>query len=117
MKLLHGFFLKSGLGRSVLLAEAIIFGIVGGIGLLSGWNSVREYTDALRAAGIVTILIGALSLYGGFESSRSLTYMTGAMSLPEESRKTRHRQLYSCFILCAIAGGVAVLLSLLGFVL
>ncbi|MBI5959669.1 MAG: hypothetical protein HY866_13085, partial [Chloroflexi bacterium] len=67
--------------------------------------------------GILTILLGLLSLYGGFESGRSLTYIVGSMSLPREALKKEpgyHQQSLSWFILCGIAGGMAILLSLLG---
>ncbi len=96
-----------------MLIELAIFGIVGLIGALSGWHTLADYAVALRYAGITAIIAGLVSLYGGFESGRSLTYIIGSMSLPRETVKQNTGCLTRSFVLCGVSGGIAILLSIL----
>jgi hypothetical protein len=47
-----------------LIAEVVIFGTVGIIGLISGWHTVTEYCNALFLAGAVVIVFGLVRVHG-----------------------------------------------------
>lgn len=89
------------------------------IGWILGWNSPRQFSDGLFWAGAVLMVLGLLSVLGGYglRSNYGLQYgeTAGVMSLAERTRRwaTDVIQGYTALLYLVLSGGVLVGLSIL----
>jgi hypothetical protein len=102
-----------------LLASLIV--IV--IGLICRWSQPVQFSNGFFIAGVIAILLGTLSVAGGFEqrASFAITYTetAGQASIPERTQRIMAdiNQRYGILILLAAAGilliGISVAIGML----
>lgn len=67
--------------RSIILVDVILMIIVGLIVFIGGWRTLYDYGQGLVYAGMLTIGLGVMSVWGNYSSTRSVN----ANSLFEEN--------------------------------
>lgn len=111
--------------KAVLIAEFVLFAIVGLVYWLNGWQTVYQYGQGLILGGIVAIGIGVLNL--SYHWFKHLGDYTGAgyiadlildryrLKLKEKAIKEHIKEeikdpgsSYSFFLLMAIVGVIAI---------
>jgi hypothetical protein len=107
--LLTGFLIAAGLS-----------GVISLIGWLAGgWASVRQFSDGLFISGAVVIILGIVSIVGGFTARADFgmvySQSAGDMSSIERTRLMMADMIrgYRVVTMAAIIGGLLVIFSIL----
>jgi hypothetical protein len=108
-----GFVFLRLLGR-ILLADLILFIIIGAICWLGGWRTMKDYSAGLMYGGMGALLLGGLSALGGTGMARDPTYRyiqsVMSNSLSERTKRDWQENLESIsfMVWMGIAGVIAI---------
>jgi hypothetical protein len=97
--------------------ELAIIAIVAVVCIVGGWSSLYHFSNGLLIAGVVTLAIGVLGLFGGWGVTRSFSYRyaaTASLDSPEETaRRAQHdvEQGFGLTVEMTIAGLLSCVLG------
>jgi hypothetical protein len=106
------------LAGSIIGITILISVIVIAIGTFSHWNTPVQYSNGFFTAGAIVIVIGVLSIAGGFEQRAdfSITYAesAGQASIAERTQRMMAdiNQRYGVMVLLAGAGALLIFISI-----
>lgn len=100
--------------HKILLYEAILVGIAVAMSWLQGRVTIHTITTNWLYAGIVTIIVGTLSVYGAWGSTRSFKYqhsasITRSISERSDDHQRDMGEAFGFFGQAFVAGLVAIL--------
>ncbi len=97
----------------ILLADLIIFIIVGAVCWFGGWRTLENYGTGLMYGGIGAIMVAGLSALGGTEIARNPTYryiqsvMSNSLSDRTKQNWLDNLESFSFFAWMGVAGILA----------
>jgi hypothetical protein len=113
-----GFSLLRLLGR-ILLAELLLFVLVGVVCWFAGWRTLGDYAIGLMYGGMGAILLGGVTAFGGNTIARDPTYryiqsvMPNSLSERTQNNWEENLASISFLIWMGVAGAVAIVVGYL----
>ncbi|MCJ7735662.1 MAG: hypothetical protein MUP11_14075 [Anaerolineales bacterium] len=104
------------LGIVIVVVLVIIFAVAS-IGWWAGWQSSKEFHQAIQLAGILVIGIGFLGVKGNREGTRSFDHQSSMSASSKESWERTQQTLtdftqgYSFMLVMFVAGGLCLVIG------